>query len=787
MNIADFFKQYSFLFILLIFTFLFLGLKLLLNTQDKSIDKETIATFTEKNIFYLILSVFVILIGFYIYNIVKFYKKKPIKKIKPSYEVHTVHDQNEPIIVQNTELDCPQDESMFSFSLYLHIDDFYCNRDYWKCIFIKGQDFNDKTISKCKLITTSETNKLGNMSDIKDQNSLDTIITNNNVITSISNDLTFKDLGKFYYKKEHPKYKILFEDIDLKEDLNKRVDLICKVLDNSDGMSIEKIALLKYLCKHYSLFNKKSIDEDIIQNFLDKHKKYCKTVYAINKKVSKGADPSLLHKDDKTRFYDDYDNICNKSYLKEEYNYLLPKNLNINKEIRLIDLSKKNQLDVFNPNPENNIEGKYYIKLDGYYELFENSIVNDEGDVLKNLIDKQTIETDSDVIIALKKVLKTAETLAAASKAEAEEEAEAEAKTAKTAKAQADDVLEKAKTTALEKLQANPIFNYAAPPGVTNIYDTANKYGLTYSVKIHIKESSDTEVTLLLGHNKEKELYKYKSIPIDSSGNPESDYYVLKVEKIIDIEKYSLKKCWENITDTFVDQSPGVWLHPYVNNIRICLTTYSHNDYNKTKHDIIHPYKFTNNNYYIRQLAKRKDKKKGETTDPGNIHPEKGEVNPKICPKTNIDTEHEETNMYLEYFDIENIPIKEEFHLAIVLNKNIVETYFDGRLKQSIKLFGDIKYSNEPLQINSDSKKIKLGGVINSFKYYPYALKPNHILNIINERSDTIKLEPNNMSSNDHEHNIQVSHEHHYDTDIETDHKHSVHDSDIKQEYYLEN
>ena len=730
MNIADFFKQYSFLFILLIFTFLFLGLKLLLNTQDKSIDKETIATFTEKNIFYLILSVFVILIGFYIYNIVKFYKKKPIKKIKPSYEVHTVHDQNEPIIVENTELDCPQDENMFSFSLYLHIDDFYCNRGYWKCIFIKGQDFNDKTISKCNLITNSETNKSGKMSDITGENIFDTI----DDIDSIRENLTFKGYGQFYYKKG-TRDEILFEDINLKDDLNKRVDLICKVLDNSDVNRNEKITLLKYLCKHYSLFNKESIDEDIIQNFLDKHKKYCKTVYAINKKVSKGADPSLLHKDkdDKTRFYDDYDNICNKSNLKEEYNYLLPKNLNINKEIGLINLSKKNQLDVFNPNPENNIEGEYYIKgTENVKSLF----IGKSGEYPFNIA---PVPSES------------------------------------------------------EEITMETIITYIDEMDITkNIYDTANKYGLTYSVKIDKKTPTDREITLLLGHNKEKELYKYKSIPIDSSGKPEINYYILTVEKIIDIEKYSLKKCWENITNTFVDQSPGVWLHPYVNNIRICLTTYSHNDYNKTKHDIIHPYKFTNNNYYIRQLAKRKDKNKGETTDPGNIHPEKGEVDPKICPKTNIDTEHEETNMYLEYFDIENIPIKEEFHLAIVLNKNIVETYFDGRLKQSIKLFGDIKYSNEPLQINtgkisSDNKKIKLGGVINSFKYYPYALKPNHILNIINERSDTIKLEPNNMSSNDHGHNIQVSHEHHYDSDIETDHKHSVHDSDIKQEYYLEN
>ena len=39
---------------------------------------------------------------------------------------------------------------------------------------------------------------------------------------------------------------------------------------------------------------------------------------------------------------DDYDNICNKSNLKEEYDYLLPKNLNISKEIGLINLSKKN-------------------------------------------------------------------------------------------------------------------------------------------------------------------------------------------------------------------------------------------------------------------------------------------------------------------------------------------------------------------------------------------------------------------------------------------------------------
>ena len=247
MDIVNFIKQYSFIFILLLFTFLFIGLKLLLITQDKTATgQESITSFTEKNIFYLILSIFIILIVIYLYNIIRFYKTKPIQKLKPSYEIHSVYDTNQPIVVFNQNLDCPQNESKFSFSLFLNIEDYYCNRGFWKCIFIKGNEINEE-IKSCM--------------DINDNNqqpqTLKFINNEFDLNTLVNNDLCFKESEALSDSDKEELTKIIktinldtnkpgitMKDLGInlnkEEDLDKRIELICNVLDNNSEDITEK-------------------------------------------------------------------------------------------------------------------------------------------------------------------------------------------------------------------------------------------------------------------------------------------------------------------------------------------------------------------------------------------------------------------------------------------------------------------------------------------------------------------------------------------------------------------
>ena len=50
-------------------------------------------------------------------------------------------------------------------------------------------------------------------------------------------------------------------------------------------------------------------------------------------------------------------------------------------------------------------------------------------------------------------------------------------------------------------------------------------------------------------------------------------------------------------------------------------------------------------------------------------------------------------NYYREYFDVKNIPIKEKFHLAIVINEKLVEVFINGQLHTSQILFGNPDYN----------------------------------------------------------------------------------------------
>ena len=62
---------------------------------------------------------------------------------------------------------------------------------------------------------------------------------------------------------------------------------------------------------------------------------------------------------------------------------------------------------------------------------------------------------------------------------------------------------------------------------------------------------------------------------------------------------------WNNVIETLPIQAPGVWLHPYVNNMRIVLTTYTSKPYDKDNFNFSHSHdstSFTDRKYDIKKL-----------------------------------------------------------------------------------------------------------------------------------------------------------------------------------------
>ncbi len=97
------------------------------------------AEFVGKNMFYLVLAIgFFILIGFMVRSLIN-NKARNYGPLEKSYTTQLVSDVIKHRPVKNIHLDCPRDPHKYSFTFFLKIDDFYCNRGYWKCVMIKGK------------------------------------------------------------------------------------------------------------------------------------------------------------------------------------------------------------------------------------------------------------------------------------------------------------------------------------------------------------------------------------------------------------------------------------------------------------------------------------------------------------------------------------------------------------------------------------------------------------------------------------------------------------------------
>lgn len=250
------------------------------------------------------------------------------------------------------------------------------------------------------------------------------------------------------------------------------------------------------------------------------------------------------------------------------------------------------------------------------------------------------------------------------------------------------------------------------------------------------------------------------------------------------LEKYddnavdkTVNSCWNKVIETLPIQAPGIWLHPYVNNIRIVLTTYSSKPYDKDNFNFSHSHdstSFTDRKYDIKKI----NRDATGTEHPNVIRysaPSPCEV---VADKKSMNNE----NVYREFFDIDNFPIKEIFHFALVINGHSAEVYLNAKLIKTQVLFGEARYNKGDLYLNYGGS---LNGSMMDFKFISHALNQKNILNLLREKpmiqdSDSSGLKVNR----EHRHDIEFNHTHKFDDTMESDHLHSVQEEDINKDYY---
>jgi hypothetical protein len=145
---------------------------------------------------------------------------------------------------------------------------------------------------------------------------------------------------------------------------------------------------------------------------------------------------------------------------------------------------------------------------------------------------------------------------------------------------------------------------------------------------------------------------------------------------------------WKDIENIVINQSPGIWLAPYTNNIRICFAV------NFNKPNISE----TQNTLGKLDINSIEEEFKYRTL-PDNIQENKNTI---------------------QYIDIIDVPINKLFFMCININGNVVEIYLNNNLHKTMILYGSIIPENNNIYIKS---KPTFNGNLYNLNYLPYFIK----------------------------------------------------------------
>lgn len=144
---------------------------------------------------------------------------------------------------------------------------------------------------------------------------------------------------------------------------------------------------------------------------------------------------------------------------------------------------------------------------------------------------------------------------------------------------------------------------------------------------------------------------------------------------------------WEDIVKEIPDQSIGVWLAPFHNNIRIALTTLQ-NLNRDTK-----VYQHANKQEYLSMSQTQSMPNVFLTDVPSGP---KKDTN-RASQRTNDARPDYQKN--LEYVDITSIPVKKLTHLTILVNETIMEIYLNSKLHKVVELQGYPEFNSGKITI----------------------------------------------------------------------------------------
>lgn len=188
---------------------------------------------------------------------------------------------------------------------------------------------------------------------------------------------------------------------------------------------------------------------------------------------------------------------------------------------------------------------------------------------------------------------------------------------------------------------------------------------------------------------------------------------------------------WEDVLAQFPDQSVGIWMAPFNNNLRIALTTVTQ----------------------VRSKYSNGNKKNVMVSQ--HAHVDAATVGSKILLHPNATSKvslshpfgvydnlrlggmapgkqsslHGTYEKNIEFFDIFQFPVKKLKHLSVNVLTNTVEVYMDGMLYKVFSLTGKPEFNRGNLYV---MKSKTVDGYIQKLTYAPAALKINGIRELLN-------------------------------------------------------
>lgn len=172
---------------------------------------------------------------------------------------------------------------------------------------------------------------------------------------------------------------------------------------------------------------------------------------------------------------------------------------------------------------------------------------------------------------------------------------------------------------------------------------------------------------------------------------------------------------WETLERDLPDQTIGIWISPFTNNLRIAVTTTQQRGSNSSSYynDAFIQRCNTienNSNCYITDMPNGKYKDMSRLTD-GSI------------PKFNLVRQ-------IEYFDhdLKNIPINQSSTFTINIINTYIEIYLNGKIIKTAQLNGTPTFNKFPMYIMNN---LSFGGELKNIMYFPINMKLSNIKTIM--------------------------------------------------------